>query len=64
MAVPRRDPASLKFLVLKSMQHFRAAFEPLAGQVVVCYSGALATPRAELRPYVNVKRPIWPLDRT
>lgn len=56
------EPASLKFLVLKSMQHFRAAFEPLAGKVVVCDSGALATPRAELRPYVRVKRPIWPLD--
>ncbi len=58
------EPASLKFLVLKSMQHFRAAFEPLAGKVVVCDSGALATPRAELRPYIRVRRPIWPLDRT
>lgn len=57
------EPASLKFLVLKSMQHFRAAFEPLAGKVVVCDSGALATPRAELRPYTRVKRPIWPLNR-
>ncbi|WP_024899884.1 M81 family metallopeptidase [Brucella rhizosphaerae] len=56
------EPTRLSFLVLKSMQHFRAAFEPIAGKVVVCDSGALATPRAELRPYVRVKRPIWPLD--
>lgn len=58
------EPTSLKFLALKSMQHFRAAYEPLAGRVIVCDSGALATPRAELRPYIRVKRPIWPLDRT
>ncbi len=56
-------PETLSFLVVKSMQHFRAAFEPLAGKVIVCDSGALATPRAELRPYVRVRRPIWPLDR-
>lgn len=57
------EPTKLRFLVVKSMQHFRAAFEPVAGKVVVCDSGALATPRAELRPYTRVKRPIWPLDR-
>lgn len=57
------EPLKLRFLVVKSMQHFRAAFEPVAGKVVVCDSGALATPRAELRPYTRVKRPIWPLDR-
>lgn len=57
------EPSRLTFLVVKSMQHFRAAFEPVAGRVIVCDSGALATPRAELRPYVRVKRPIWPLDK-
>lgn len=57
------EPARLRYLVVKSMQHFRAAFEPIASKVIVCDSGALATPRAELRPYNRVKRPIWPLDR-
>lgn len=57
------EPARLKFLVVKSMQHFRAAFEPVAARVIVCDSGALATPRADLRPYHRVKRPIWPLDK-
>lgn len=57
------EPSRLRFLVVKSMQHFRAAFEPIASRVIVCDSGALATPRAELRPYIRVKRPIWPLDR-
>jgi microcystin degradation protein MlrC len=57
------DPARLSFLVVKSMQHFRAAFEPVAGKVIVCDTGALATPQAHLRPYVRVRRPVWPLDR-
>ena len=56
-------PARLRFLVVKSMQHFRAAFEPVAGKVIVCDTGALATPQAQLRPYTRVRRPVWPLDR-
>lgn len=58
------EPARLRFLAVKSMQHFRAAFEPVAGRVIVCDSGALATPQAHLRPYVRVRRPVWPLDRS
>lgn len=58
------EPARLRFLVVKSMQHFRAAFEPVAGRVIVCDTGALATPQAHLRPYARVRRPVWPLDRT
>ncbi|WP_291337040.1 M81 family metallopeptidase [Albidovulum sp.] len=57
------EPARQRFLVVKSMQHFRAAFEPVAGRVIVCDTGALATPQAHLRPYVRVRRPVWPLDR-
>jgi microcystin degradation protein MlrC len=57
------DLARLRFLVVKSMQHFRAAFEPVAGKVIVCDTGALATPQAHLRPYTRVRRPVWPLDR-
>ncbi len=57
------EPQKLRFLVVKSMQHFRAAFEPISGRVIVCDSGALATPQARLRPYRRVKRPVWPLER-
>ena len=57
------EPGTLRFLVVKSMQHFRAAFEPVSGRVIVCDSGALATPQAHLRPYTRVRRPVWPLDR-
>lgn len=56
------DPESRRVIALKSMQHFRAAFEPIAGEVIVCDSGALCTPRYELMDYRNVPRPIFPLD--
>lgn len=56
------DPLAKSVLALKSMQHFRAAFEPIAGKVIVCDSGALSTPQMGRRPYARVNRPIWPLD--
>lgn len=56
------DPTARSVLALKSMQHFRAAYEPIAGRVIVCDSGALSTPKMARRPYRRVRRPIWPLD--
>ena len=50
-------------VALRSMHHFRAAFEPIAGQVIVCDSGGLCTPNYDRLPYRNVPRPIFPLDR-
>ncbi|MCY7305134.1 MAG: M81 family metallopeptidase [Rhodoferax sp.] len=57
------DPASRTVVALKSMQHFRAAFEPIAAEVIVCDSGALCTPDLAALPYQNLPRPIFPLDR-
>lgn len=56
------DPAARRVVGLKSMQHFRAAFEPIAGKVIVCDSGALCTPDLSKLPYRRVRRPIFPLD--
>lgn len=49
-------------IVVKSMQHFRAAFEPVAREVIEVDTGALSTKDFPSRPYQNVRRPIWPLD--
>ena len=57
------DPQNKNVVALKSMQHFRAAFEPIAGGIIVCDSGALCTPRYDRLPYRNVPRPIFPLDK-
>ena len=56
------EPSAKAVVALKSMQHFRADFEPIAAQVVVCDSGALCTPRYHLLDYQRVPRPIFPLD--
>lgn len=57
------DPAAKRVVGLKSMQHFRAAFEPIAGKVTVCDSGALCTPDLSKLPYRRARRPIFPLDK-
>ncbi len=56
------DPQQMRVVAIKSMQHFRAAFEPIAGEVIVCDSGALCTLHYDRLPYRNVRRPIFPLD--
>ena len=50
-------------IALKSMNHFRAAFEPIASDVLVCDSEAIATPNMSKLKFNNVTRPIFPLDK-
>jgi microcystin degradation protein MlrC len=57
------EPERKSIVALKSMQHFRAAFEPIAGEVIVCDSGAICTLQYDRLPYRNVRRPIFPLDQ-
>jgi microcystin degradation protein MlrC len=56
------DPARQRTLRLKSQQHFRAAFEPIAGNVVVCDSSGLTMTDFRRFPFRHVPRPIFPLD--
>lgn len=56
------DPTSKSTLIVKSMQHFRAAFEPIAREVIEVDTGALSTRDFKARPYKHVRRPIFPLD--
>ena len=56
------DPAAARVVALKSMQHFRAAFAPIAGRIIVCDSGALCTLNYAALDYRVVPRPIYPLD--
>lgn len=56
------DPLTKKALVVKSMQHFHAAFAPIAAEVIyVAAPGTLAWDFRTL-PYTKVARPVWPLD--
>ncbi len=56
------DPLTKSVVAVKSMQHFRAEFEPVAGRVIVCDSGALCTPQYRKFEYRRVPRPVFPLD--
>ncbi len=56
------DPAKKSVVALKSMQHFRAAFAPIAGRIIVCDSGALCTLNYWSLGYRNVPHPTFPLD--
>ena len=56
------DPTAMATIGLKSMQHFRAAYQPLADAVLVCDTGALCSPDVRTRPFKKIRRPVWPLD--
>lgn len=56
-------PERCRSVTVKSMQHFRASFEPIAGEVIVADSGALCTPDLTKLPFRRARRPIFPLDR-
>ena len=53
--------AAQRIVVVKSSQHFHAAFAPLASAVI--YSGAPGSVTADLKslPYRHVRRPKWGL---
>ncbi len=56
------DPARKKIVVVKSTNHFMAAYGPIAKKVVyVESSGPLRRDHRKM-PYTKVQRPIWPLD--
>ena len=56
------DPRTRNVLVVKSAQHFRAAFAPIARQVMLVDAGGLCSTDSSRFLYAKLRRPIWPLD--
>lgn len=56
-------PTEKSMLVVKSMQHFRGAFAPIASQIIVTDAGGICTPDVITRTYERLRRPVFPLDR-
>lgn len=56
------DVNRYKVVALKSSQHFRAAFGPLAKEIITVDTPGLTTLRIETFPRQKSPRPIWPLD--
>jgi microcystin degradation protein MlrC len=57
------DPASKRYLMLKSRVHWRAGFGPMAKDVVECAGTGVCTSDYSMLTFRKVRRPIFPLDR-
>jgi microcystin degradation protein MlrC len=56
------DPASKRYVMLKSRVHWRAGLGDLAKEVVECAgTGVCTSDYAQLR-FTRVRRPVYPLD--
>lgn len=56
------DVKRYKIVALKSSQHFRAGFEPLAARIITADTPGLTTSNLKVFDYRRLPRPIWPLD--
>lgn len=54
------DPLAKKILVVKSTNHFFAAFNPIAHKILYVASGDMYPYDAQKTVYRKLKRPIWP----
>jgi microcystin degradation protein MlrC len=58
------DLSTKRLIIVKSMQHFHAAFAPIAKRVI--YMGGPGTAARDFKSltYKNIPRPMWPFDET
>ncbi|HEX5328071.1 MAG TPA: M81 family metallopeptidase [Acetobacteraceae bacterium] len=56
------EPMARKLVVVKSTNHFMAAFGPIAEKVIYVDSDGPLSRDYRRIPYTRVQRPIWPLD--
>jgi microcystin degradation protein MlrC len=56
------DPLAEKILVVKSTIHYRAAFEPIAAEIIEVDGPGLSSSNLARFTYTRVRRPIFPLD--
>jgi len=56
------EPTHKNVLVVKSVQHFRAAYGPIACEVVLVDTGGICSPDKSRLKFAKLRRPIWPFD--
>ena len=56
------DPATKRFLILKSRMYYRPVFAPLAVAIIECASVGVCASDFSLFAYRKLRRPIYPLD--
>ena len=57
------DPTEEKIVVVKSTIHHRAAFEPIAREIVEVDAPGLSSSNLARFAHKRIRRPIFPLDR-
>ena len=56
------EPTARKILAVKSSVHFRAAFTPIAAEIVEVDTPGLTSPRLDTLKFRKLTRPIYPFD--
>jgi microcystin degradation protein MlrC len=56
------DPLEQKVVVVKSTIHYRAAFEPIAGEIIEVDAPGLSSSNLSRFDFKRIRRPIFPLD--
>lgn len=56
------DATRMDYVALKSSNHFRAGFEPIAGTIVTADPPGLTTHHIEVFPRRHRNTPLWPVD--
>ncbi|MBT5139724.1 MAG: M81 family metallopeptidase [Acidimicrobiaceae bacterium] len=56
------DPAARKYLLIKSRQHFRAVFEPIASEIIPVAGPGVCSEDYSIRTFDRIRRPMYPMD--
>ncbi|MEM5275657.1 M81 family metallopeptidase [Cupriavidus taiwanensis] len=56
------DLSRRKYILIKSRQHFRAGFEPIASEIVLVAGPGVCSSDYSQFPFRNLRRPIYPLE--
>lgn len=57
------DPTTRRYLLIKSRQHFRAVFEPIAGEIIPVAGPGVCSEDYSIRTFERIRRPMYPMDR-
>ena len=57
------DPRRKRYVLIKSRQHFRAGFEPIARHIVLCDGDGVTSSDLRLFTYKNRRRPLYPFEQ-
>ena len=57
------DPRRRRYLLIKSRQHFRAGFEPIARHIVLCDGDGVTSSDLSLFDYRKRRRPLYPFEQ-